>query len=152
MHESTTLFLPPPQPVINAPRGDINFVCPGSGYIGGLFSTYNFSASDRIWQPYCCVRSYSSLVNCAGPPATWSNLLGMNLNYSAGDPYVITGLYSFYSNLDLLVFFCLIAKLECLFLPSGTDGGGSGYVRFKVCVQNPQLDRLVANIYSERSK
>ena len=103
-----------PQPVINAPRGDINFVCPGSGYIGGLFSTYNFSASDRIWQPYCCVRSYSSLVNCAGPPATWSNLLGMNLNYSAGDPYVITGLYSFYSNLDLLVCFCLIAKLECL--------------------------------------
>ena len=91
------------QPVINSPRGDINFVCPGSGYLGGLFSAYNFSASDRMWQPYCCVRPYFSLVNCAGQPASWSNLLSMNLNYSAGDPYVITGLYSFYSNLDLLV-------------------------------------------------
>eukprot|EP00731_Ephydatia_muelleri_P000539 Em0001g539a len=48
-----------------------------------------------------CCGSYSSLVNCAGPPCDLVELLGMNLNYSAGDPYVITGLYSFYSNLDL---------------------------------------------------
>ena len=97
---------PPPfltQPAINTPGGGISYVCPGTSYIGGLFSTYNLSASDRIWQPYCCVRPYSSLISCTGEPAFWSNLLRANLNYSAGDPNVITGLYNFYSSLDLLV-------------------------------------------------
>ena len=87
------------QSPINSFRGLIDFACPSDGYISGFFSEFTASQTDRLWQPYCCSRPFSSLINCQTLVGGWENPLRGNLNYTGPtDNHVVAGIQSFYFN------------------------------------------------------
>ena len=87
------------QSPINSFRGLIDFACPSNGYISGFVSDFDASQTDRLWQPYCCARPFSSLTNCQTLVGGWENPLRGNLNYTGpSDNHVVAGIQSFYFN------------------------------------------------------
>ena len=87
------------QSPINSFRGLIDFACPSDGYISGFISDFDASQTDRLWQPYCCARPFSSLINCQTLVGGWENPLRGNLNYTGpSDNHVVAGVQSFYFN------------------------------------------------------
>ena len=53
---------------------------------------------DRVWEPYCCTRPASALINCAIPTSRYENDLRANLNFTAATDRIIVGVDSFYFN------------------------------------------------------
>ncbi len=86
------------QGAINTLQGDIDFGCPAGGYLGGFRSVFTGSEFDRIWEPYCCIRPSSALINCQIPTSRYENVLRSNLNFSVAADQVIVGAQSFYFN------------------------------------------------------
>ena len=86
------------QPAINDLLGELNFDCPGDGFLTGLSSVFTDSSTDRVWQPNCCTRPFASLINCQKPSSTWNNVLRDNLNFTGSGDRVVAGLESFYFN------------------------------------------------------
>ena len=86
------------QPAVNALQEDIGFSCPEGGYLAGFRSQFSAADYDRVWEPYCCTRPASALINCQTPTATFENVLRDNLNFTASADRIITGAESFYFN------------------------------------------------------
>lgn len=67
--------------------------------MGGFRSEFTGSSIfDRTWQPYCCIRAASTLINCQIPASRYENDLRGNLNVSTTTDQVMVGVESFYFN------------------------------------------------------
>lgn len=125
-------FPPSPQPPINTATSDVEFVCPNEGYLGGMASTYVYASFDREWQPYCCERPFSSLIDCNRPTSGWENDFRDPLNFTAPPGHVISGVTSFFFNrlvlwqpsplppsfpLSLLSILISLPSMYCIIIP-----------------------------------
>lgn len=133
------IFSPPPQPTVNAAGADIEFTCPGNGYLGGFQSEFDSASFDRRWAPYCCQRPFAALIDCIQPTSGWENDFRTTLNFSAPEGHIIAGVTSYFFN--RLAFPIHISRtpstvlyvIMCMIMWStGTEGGGSEHVLLKV--------------------
>lgn len=80
---------------INEPTEEITYDCPGNAYVGGFQSTFDASANDRTWRPYCCSRPRTALIDCV-QSTVWENRVGEILNWTTPGLSVVTGVETFF--------------------------------------------------------
>merc|ERR1712227_829614 len=82
------------------PRESIDFECPNSGYIAGVYSIYDHDQYDRVWSFLCCeVGSPYSAKQCYNTNYSKSEqLLIVLLRFGTRDNRVITGVNSYFES------------------------------------------------------